>query len=289
MACNDSDTAGQHGGRHGRDSHRDRRSVLVLGSTGSIGTQALDVIARNPHRFTVAGLAAGGANPKLLATQAIATSAPVIAVSRPTAMEDVQLALYAQAKAAGYDAGEHRLPKVLAGPDAMLELIDSTPADVILNGLTGSLGLRPSLRALATGSTLALANKESLVAGGSLVKAAAKPGQLVPVDSEHSALAQCLRAGEHTEIAKLVITASGGPFLGRSKKDLADVTPAQALAHPTWNMGPVVTINSATMVNKALEVIEAHLLFDVPYDDIEVTVHRQSIVHSMVTFADGAT
>ncbi len=164
-----------------------------------------------------------------------------------------------------------------------------TVADVVLNGITGSVGLAPTLAALEVGSTLALANKESLIVGGELVTRAAKPGQIVPVDSEHSAIAQALRSGDHGEVRRLVLTASGGPFRGRSRASLADVTPAEALAHPTWDMGLVVTTNSATLVNKGLEVIEAHLLFDVPYDRIEVTVHPQSIVHSMVEFVDGST
>ncbi|MGH3440141.1 MAG: 1-deoxy-D-xylulose-5-phosphate reductoisomerase [Sciscionella sp.] len=265
------------------------RDVLVLGSTGSIGTQALDVIAANPERFRAVGLAAGGGRPQLIAEQALRCAVDVVAVSRATAVEDVTLALYTAAQRAGYDRGEFRMPRVLAGQDAVAELIATTPVDVVLNGLTGSMGLAPTLRALATGATLALANKESLVAGGPLVLAAAKPGQLVPVDSEHSALAQCLRGGRRPEIAKLVLTASGGPFRGRSRAQLAGVTLRDAMAHPTWDMGPVVTINSASMVNKALEVIETHLLFGVPYDRIDVVVHPQSIVHSMVTFTDGAT
>jgi 1-deoxy-D-xylulose-5-phosphate reductoisomerase len=167
--------------------------------------------------------------------------------------------------------------------------VRETVADVVLNGITGSVGLAPTLAALEVGSTLALANKESLIVGGELVTRAAKPGQIVPVDSEHSAIAQALRSGDHGEIRRLVLTASGGPFRGRSRDSLANVTPAEALAHPTWDMGLVVTTNSATLVNKGLEIIEAHLLFDVPYDRIEVTVHPQSIVHSMVEFVDGST
>ncbi|MDR1118816.1 MAG: 1-deoxy-D-xylulose-5-phosphate reductoisomerase [Bifidobacteriaceae bacterium] len=162
-------------------------------------------------------------------------------------------------------------------------------ADVVLNAVPGAAGLEPTLAALEAGSTLALANKESLVAGGPLVKAAAlRPDQIVPVDSEHSAIAQCLRAGSRAEVAKLVLTASGGPFRGCARRDLGAVTPAQALNHPTWAMGPLVTVNSATLVNKALELIEAHLLFDVPPDLIEVAVHPQSQIHSMVEFCDGA-
>ncbi len=265
------------------------RTVLVLGSTGSIGTQALDVVAANRDRFTVVGLAAGGADPATLAAQAVEFGVEAVAVARATAVEDVTLALYAEAQKRGYPRGGFKLPRVLAGPTAMTDLVDSTPADVVLNGITGSIGLAPTLHALRTGATLALANKESLIAGGPLVLRAAKPGQLVPVDSEHSALAQCLRGGRADEVAKLVLTASGGPFRGRTRADLAGVTARDALAHPTWSMGPVITINSATLVNKGLELIEAQLLFGVPYDRIDVVVHPQSIVHSMVTFTDGST
>ncbi|WP_130346170.1 1-deoxy-D-xylulose-5-phosphate reductoisomerase [Herbihabitans rhizosphaerae] len=260
----------------------DPRTVLVLGSTGSIGTQALDVIAANPDLFTVAGVAAGGSDPEALAAQAIQSGAAAVAVSDPNAVDDLRAALEAKANGAP-------LPRIHAGQDAVLELIDSTPADVVLNGITGSRGLAPTLRALATGQTLALANKESLIAGGSLVLRAAKPGQIVPVDSEHSALAQCLRGGRADEVDRLVITASGGPFRGRARHELDGVSVEQAMAHPTWSMGPVITINSATLVNKGLELIEAHLLFDVPYERIDVVVHPQSIIHSMVTFTDGST
>jgi len=266
-----------------------KRTVLVLGSTGSIGVQALEVAAANPDLFEVVGVAAGGGNPTALAAQAITTGARAVAVSRSTAFEDVQLALYAEAKRHGYDAGGFPMPRILAGPDAVAELIDTVPADIVLNAVTGSIGLEPTLRALATGSTLALANKESLIAGGPLVLRAAKPGQIVPVDSEHSAIAQCLRGGRAEEVARLVLTASGGPFRGRRAEDLTGVTVADAMAHPTWDMGPVITINSATLVNKGLELIEAHLLFGVPYERIDVVVHPQSMIHSMVTFADGST
>ncbi|MFI9816127.1 1-deoxy-D-xylulose-5-phosphate reductoisomerase [Saccharothrix variisporea] len=265
------------------------RTVLVLGSTGSIGTQALDVIAANRDRFTVVGLAAGGSDPAVLAAQAVEHGVEAVAVAKATAVEDVTLALYAEAQKRGYSTGDYKLPRILAGPTAMVDLIDSTPANVVLNGITGSIGLEPTLRALDSGSTLALANKESLIAGGPLVLKAAKPGQLVPVDSEHSALAQCLRGGTDAEVAKLVLTASGGPFRGRKKSELEGITAAQALAHPTWSMGPVITVNSATLVNKGLELIEAHLLFGVPYDRIDVVVHPQSVIHSMVTFTDGST
>jgi 1-deoxy-D-xylulose-5-phosphate reductoisomerase len=254
--------------RHNRSVSRTR--VLILGSTGSIGTQALDVIAANPDRFEVVGLAAGGGNPGLLARQSTETGVTNIAVADDAAAAQVGDVTY-------------------AGPDAVTRLVENTEADVVLNALVGALGLKPTLAALATGARLALANKESLVAGGPLVLKAAKPGQLVPVDSEHSAMAQCLRGGTPDEVAKIVLTASGGPFRGWSAKRLEDVTPEQSGAHPTWSMGPMNTLNSASLVNKGLELIETHLLFGVPYDRIEVVVHPQSIVHSMVIFTDGST
>ena len=251
------------------------RSVVVLGSTGSVGTQALEVIAAHPERFTVAGLAAGGGDVELLARQVREHRVPRVAV----------------AGAGAAAALRERVPgvDVLAGPDAATELTATAGAHTVLNAITGSVGLGPTLAALASGATLALANKESLVAGGALVTGVAGPGQIVPVDSEHSALAQCLRGGRGEEVDRLVLTASGGPFRGRRRAELADVTVAEALAHPTWDMGPVVTINSANLVNKGLELIEAHLLFGVPYERIDVVVHPQSIVHSMVTFVDGST
>ncbi|MDN5919102.1 MAG: 1-deoxy-D-xylulose-5-phosphate reductoisomerase [Pseudonocardia sp.] len=266
-----------HGGADARSAGAhpgEPRSLLILGSTGSIGTQALDVVA-TAGGFTVTGLAAGGSDVALLAEQVRAHRVPRVAVSSAAAAAELRAAVPGL--------------EVLDGPDAATELVAGSRADVVLNGITGSRGLGPTLAALAAGSTLALANKESLVAGGPLVLSAAAPGQIVPVDSEHSALAQCLRAGSADEVARLVLTASGGPFRGRSRSDLTGVTVAEALKHPTWAMGPVVTINSATLVNKGLELIEAHLLFGVPYDRIDVTVHPQSIVHSMVTFSDGST
>ena len=244
--------------------------MLILGSTGSIGTQALDVIAANPDRFQVVGLAAGGGSPGLLVRQRAETGVSNVAVADDAAAVRVGDVTY-------------------AGPDAVTRLVENTEADVVLNALVGALGLKPTLAALATGVRLALANKESLVAGGPLVLKAAKPGQLVPVDSEHSAMAQCLRGGTGDEVAKIVLTASGGPFRGWTAERLEDVTPEQAGAHPTWSMGPMNTLNSASLVNKGLELIETHLLFGVPYDRIEVVVHPQSIVHSMVTFTDGST
>jgi 1-deoxy-D-xylulose-5-phosphate reductoisomerase len=232
----------------------DRRNVVVLGSTGSIGTQALEVVRANPDRFRVRALTAGGGQPDLFAEQ-VEEFGP----------EFADLGEEASTHAAGLEC------------------------DVVLNGITGAVGLRPTLAALDAGNTLALANKESLIIGGPVVTARAKPGQIVPVDSEHSALAQCLRGGRSDEVRRLVLTASGGPFRGRRRDELHDVTPQQALAHPTWSMGPVVTINSATLVNKGLEVIEAHLLFDIPFDRIDVVVHPTSVVHSMVEFHDGST
>jgi 1-deoxy-D-xylulose-5-phosphate reductoisomerase len=269
-----------------------RRDVVILGSTGSIGTQALDVIRRNAGMFRVAGLAAGGERLDLLAAQAVEFNPDVVAIARGTTA-DLEAAL---ASAADRLGSARVTPKLLAGPDAATEIAGwplegGTGADrgVVLNGMTGSIGLAPTLAALKAGRTLALANKESLIVGGPLVKSAAVPGQIVPVDSEHSALAQCLRGGRPQEVRRLILTASGGPFRGRPLAELAGVTPAQALAHPTWRMGPVVTVNSATLVNKGLELIEAHLLFDLPLKAIQVVVHPQSVVHSMVEFVDGST
>ena len=260
------------------------RDIVLLGSTGSVGTQALDVVRRNPDRFRVVGLAAGGDRVEVLARQALEFGVEVVAVAKATTAQDLQLAFYAEAQARGFSAGGFALPKILAGPDAATE-VAAWPCDTVLNAMTGSVGLAPTLAALQAGRTLALANKESLVAGGPLVTPYID--QIVPVDSEHSALAQCLRGGRAGEVARLVLTASGGPFRGRT--DLSGITPEQALAHPTWDMGPVVTINSATLINKGLELIEAHLLFGIAYDAIDVVVHPQSLVHSMVSFVDGST
>jgi 1-deoxy-D-xylulose-5-phosphate reductoisomerase len=261
------------------------RDIIVLGSTGSIGTQAADIIARNRDRFAVSGLAAGGGNPGLLARQAIELDAGVVAVADPGAVPELRAARAAIASA---DGGRRQLPAVEAGPDAVAELA-ARPCDVVLNAVTGAVGLAATVAALRAGRVLALANKESLIMGGPLVSGLAAPGQIVPVDSEHSALAQCLRGGRAAEVSKLIVTASGGPFLHRTREELAGVTPEQALAHPTWSMGPVITVNSATLVNKGLELIEAHLLFGIGFDRIEVVVHRQSVIHSMVEFTDGST
>ncbi|MFJ2956662.1 1-deoxy-D-xylulose-5-phosphate reductoisomerase [Streptomyces sp. NPDC087270] len=257
------------------------RDIVILGSTGSIGTQAIDVVLRNPDRFRVVALSAAGGRVALLAEQAHRLEVRAVAVADEKAVPALREAL-----AERY--GSRPLPEILAGPQAATELA-GLECHSVLNGITGSIGLRPTLAALAAGRVLILANKESLIVGGPLVKALARPGQVVPVDSEHSALFQALLGGSRAEVRKLVVTASGGPFRGRTRAELAGVTVEQAMAHPTWDMGPVVTINSATLVNKGLEVIEAHLLFDVPFDRIEVVVHPQSYIHSMVEFADGST
>ena len=231
------------------------RRVLVLGSTGSIGEQALEIIREHPEEFMLVGIAVGS---------------------------NIERARQ-QATEFGLNTSQ-----VAAGVEDAVSLIERQPADVILNGIAGAAGLLPTLAALRTDAKLALANKESLIIGGQLVLSNASPGQLVAVDSEHSALAQCLRSGRPEEVRQLWLTASGGPFRGFSREELHSVTPAQALRHPTWNMGPLVTTNSATLVNKGLELIEAHLLFGVAIADIRVVVHPQSIVHSMVEFRDGS-
>ena len=264
------------------------RSVVILGSTGSIGTQALEVIAARPEQFRVVALAAGGSQVDVLARQVLDLKPDVVGVTRSSSVQDLQLALYAEASRRGWSSGEFSLPKILAGPDAATQ-VAAVPCDVVLNGITGAAGLAPTLAALASGAVLALANKESLVIGGRLVTDAAAPDQLVAVDSEHSAVAQCLRGGRAEEVDRLILTASGGPFRGRSRDELVDVTPAQAMAHPTWDMGRVITTNSATLVNKGLELLEANLLFGVDLDRIDVVVHPQSMVHSMVQFVDGST
>ena len=316
-----------------------QRGVVLLGSTGSIGTQALDVVARNPEDFRILALGAGGGNVDLLARQAVQFGAKAVAVADPAAEAPLSKALSAYASAGGsFDAraaarpsaddlssaradagpftagsveaadparslGVGRLPEILSGPSAMSAIASMAGEDdVVLNGVTGSIGLAPTLAALRSGATLALANKESLVVGGPLVgQATVRPGQIVPVDSEHSAIAQALSSGRHrkgltspvvdgsTEVRRIVLTASGGPFRGRARAELAHVTAEEALAHPTWNMGPVVTVNSSTLMNKALELIEAAYLFDVAPEDILPVVHPQSVVHSMVEFRDGST
>jgi 1-deoxy-D-xylulose-5-phosphate reductoisomerase len=258
------------------------RSVVVLGSTGSVGTQALDVIAGAPDRFSVTAVCAGGGKLDLLADQAIRCQVSHVGVSTPTAETELRERIMA-----GWPSGLV-LPEIVAGAQAAAELA-ALDCDVVLNGVAGAQGLRATLAGLQAGRTVALANKESLIAGGPLVLAAARPGQLVPVDSEHSALAQALRGGTAGEVRRLVLTASGGPFRGKTRDELVAVTPAQAMEHPTWSMGPLITTNSATLVNKGLELIEAQLLFGVGYDQLDVVVHPQSFVHSMVEFTDGST
>ncbi len=255
-----------------------RRRVVLLGSTGSIGTQALDVVAAHPDRFEVVGLAAGS-DAEAVAAQAAATGATEVALADPSAAARLR--------------AQHPHLAVRDGAAGVAELA-RLDADLVLNGMTGAVGLGPTLAALEHGTPVALANKESLIVGGELVVAAAeraggRGSHLIPVDSEHSALAQCLRGGRRDEVGRLVLTASGGPFRGRSRAELADITVAEALDHPTWSMGPVVTINSATLMNKGLELIEAAELFDVGFDRLDVVVHPQSVVHSMVEFVDGST
>jgi 1-deoxy-D-xylulose-5-phosphate reductoisomerase len=246
------------------------KDLVILGSTGSIGVQALEIVEANPSLFRVVAITSAGNNPALLVEQAKKFKVPVIGVTK------------------GAELIKSALPEatVIDGPGASTEIAAIT-CDVVLNGITGSIGLGPTLAALKVGNRVALANKESLVAGGDLVMSIAKPNQLLPVDSEHSALWQCLMGGKKSEVAKLVLTASGGPF--RERKDLSEITVGEALNHPTWAMGPVVTINSATLVNKGLEIIEAHYLFDLPYSQIEAVIHPQSVIHSMVQYVDGST
>jgi 1-deoxy-D-xylulose-5-phosphate reductoisomerase len=266
----------------------ERRDVVVLGSTGSVGTQALEIVGRWPDRFRVVGLAAGGSHAEVLARQVVDTDAPVVGVSREDAVRDVEAAIEAYAGQRGIAPDDRPRPRFVVGPGASAE-VAGLRADVVLNAITGSVGLTATLAALDAGTTLALANKESLIIGGDIVKAAAKPGQIVPVDSEHSAIAQCLRGERASEVRRLVLTASGGPFAGRDRSELADVTPEQALAHPNFDMGPVITVNSATLMNKGHEVIEAHLLFDLPLERVDVVVHPQQLIHSMVEYVDGST
>ena len=244
--------------------------IVILGSTGSIGVQALEIVEANPSLFSVVALSAAGTNPELLIAQAKKFKVKVVGVAKNA------------------DLIRQALPgiEVIDGPNASTQ-VAAISSDVVLNAITGSIGLAPTLAALDADNRVALANKESLVAGGDLVISRAKPDQLLPVDSEHSAIWQAIIGEKKSEIAKLVLTASGGPF--RDRTDLSTVTLAQALEHPTWSMGPVVTINSASLMNKGLEIIEAHYLFSIPYSQIEAVIHPQSVVHSMVEFVDGST
>jgi 1-deoxy-D-xylulose-5-phosphate reductoisomerase len=246
------------------------RELIILGSTGSIGVQALEIVEANPTLFSVVAISAAGSHPLLVIDQAKKFNVKVVGV-----LKNVELIRAA-------------LPgvQVIDGPNASTEIAAIT-CDVVLNAITGSIGLAPTLAALDAGNRVALANKESLVAGGDLVVSRAKENQLLPVDSEHSAIWQALTGENKSEISRLILTASGGPF--RDRTDLSNVTLAEALAHPTWAMGPVVTINSASLMNKGLEIIEAHYLFGIPYSQIDAVIHPQSVIHSMVEFVDGST
>jgi 1-deoxy-D-xylulose-5-phosphate reductoisomerase len=241
------------------------REIVILGSTGSIGVQALEIVAANPNKFRIVGLSAGRKNPALLMEQAKKFNVPIVGSMAPAPQTDGV--------------------KVIDGDNSSVE-IAALPCDIVLNGITGSIGLGPTLSALAVGNKVALANKESLVAGGELVMKYGRD-KLIPVDSEHSAIFQAMLAGKESDVKKLILTASGGPF--RDRADLSDVSVADALNHPTWSMGEVVTINSATLVNKGLEIIEAHYLFNLAYEAIEAVIHPQSVVHSLVEFNDGST
>jgi len=241
------------------------REIVILGSTGSIGVQALEIVAAHPNKFRVVGLSAGRKNPALLMEQAKKFNVPIVGSMAPAPQTDGV--------------------KVIDGDNSSVE-IAALPCDIVLNGISGSIGLGPTLSALAVGNKVALANKESLVAGGELVMKYGRD-KLIPVDSEHSAVFQAMLAGKESDVKKLILTASGGPF--RDRSDLSDVTVADALNHPTWSMGEVVTINSATLLNKGLEIIEAHYLFDLAYEMIEAVIHPQSVVHSLVEFNDGST
>lgn len=248
----------------------DMRDLVILGSTGSIGAQALEIVDAHPNLFRVVALTSAGTRAEQVIEQARKYKVSVVGLASNAGLV------------------REALPgvSIIDGPNASREIAAIT-CDVVLNAITGSVGLGPTLAALRVGNRVALANKESLVAGGELVTSIAKPDQLIPVDSEHSAIWQCLQAGKRSEISKLILTASGGPF--RERSDLSDVTIADALAHPTWAMGPVVTINSATLVNKGLEIMEAHYLFDLPYSQIDAVIHPQSVIHSMVEYNDGST
>ena len=241
------------------------REIVILGSTGSIGVQALEIVAAHPNKFRVVGLSAGRKNPALLMEQAKKFNVPIVGSMAPAPKTDGV--------------------KVIDGDNSSVE-IAALPCDIVLNGIAGSIGLGPTLSALAVGNKVALANKESLVAGGELVMKYGRD-KLIPVDSEHSAIFQAMLAGKESDVKKLILTASGGPF--RDRSDLSDVSVADALNHPTWSMGEVVTINSATLLNKGLEIIEAHYLFDLAYEMIEAVIHPQSVVHSLVEFNDGST
>jgi 1-deoxy-D-xylulose-5-phosphate reductoisomerase len=254
------------------------RRLVILGCTGSVGTQALDVVRRSPDRFQVVGLAAGS-NQELLVGQVREFMPPAVAVSDEQAATELRAALEGL-----------RDVDILSGPDAAERLARDSDADMVLNAMVGAVGLAPTLAALQSGKMLALANKESLIVGGELVMDLVKgePDRLVPVDSEHAALAQCLRGERREDVRRVVITASGGPFRGWSREELTRASVKEALAHPTWQMGPKITIDSATLMNKGLEVIEAHHLFGLDYQQIDVVIHPESIIHGVAEYADGS-
>ena len=254
------------------------RAVAILGSTGSIGTQALDVVRRNPDRFKVVALAAATSH-ELLVGQIREFLPPLVAIADEEAAAEIKSGL-----------GPIRGMEILAGTEAAETIARESEADMVLNAMVGAVGLAPSLAALQSGKSLALANKESLIVGGELVMDLVKgePDRLIPVDSEHAALAQCLRGERKEDLKRVVITASGGPFREWSREELSKASVKEALAHPTWTMGPKITVDSATLMNKGLEVIEAHYLFGLEYRDIDVVVHPESIIHGIAEFADGS-
>ena len=252
------------------------KNIIILGSSGSIGLQTVDVVKKHPELFRVVGLSVYQ-NTEALEEQINELKPEVVAVVNENKAKELK-------------ERRHEGVEILAGIDSVEELAAYPKADIVLNALVGSAGLKPTLKALRAGKTLALANKESMVAGGAVVKRAQEETgtAILPVDSEHNAIFQCMVGEKKKEIKKLIITASGGPFRGRTLESLKSVTVSQALAHPRWRMGPKITIDSATLMNKGLEIIEARWLFDIQYEKIEVVVHPQSIIHSMVEFIDGS-
>ena len=257
---------------------RDVKRLCILGSTGSIGSSALEVVERLPGRFEVVGLSGQG-NWRKLAEQCRAFRPAWVAVADETAADRFKAELGGEA------------PKVITGENCLEELVDRAECDIVLSAVVGAVGIPATLRAAQLGRRIALANKETVVAAGGLLRATASKSaaEIIPVDSEHSAVFQAMQSGSHGEVRRVIITGSGGPFRTMDARELEDVTPEQALAHPTWNMGRKITIDSATLMNKALEVIEARWLFDVEADRIEVLIHPESIVHSLVEFVDGST
>jgi 1-deoxy-D-xylulose-5-phosphate reductoisomerase len=254
------------------------RRLVILGSTGSIGTQALDVVRRHADRFEIVALAAATKH-ELLVGQVREFMPPVVGVTEETAAEELRAGLEGL-----------RAPEIVTGPDAAERLARDVDADMVVNAMVGAVGLPPTLAALQSGKLLALANKESLVVGGELVLDLVKgePERLIPVDSEHAALAQCLRGERREDLRRVILTASGGPFRGWTHDELAKASVKEALAHPTWRMGPKITIDSATLMNKGLEVIEAHYLFRLEFSQIDVVVHPESVIHGLAEFTDGS-